>query len=571
MAKSKHAGPNSRDPVTTYARQVLAGRWRAGPDVRNACARHLRDLEEAPKRGFFFDRKKVARVLGYFRDELHLNGGEYEGRPFDPLPWQCFILGSVFGWVDAEGLRRFRLVYVETGKGSGKSPLAAGVGLYGLTADSEPRAEVYAAATKKDQAMILFRDAVAMVDQSPNIGSVIQKSGSPGHEWNLAYLSAAGFFRPISADDGQSGPRPHIGLLDEIHEHKKGTVVEMMLAGRKNRRQPIIFMITNAGFDKTSVCWSYHEYAQQVCAGQRQDDSFFGYVCGLDEGDDPFKDESCWHKTNPSLYVGLPSMKSLREQVLRARGMPAAESVVRRLHFCEWVGAEDPWIPSDLWFEAADPDFDVQRLRGRRCYAGLDLSSTQDLTAAALHFEPVPDDPVWRELVFFWLPNDNLHEKADQDRVPYVEWRNAGYLETTAGRAINKRAVVRKFAESMARYDLQTVCYDRWRIEELKMLLEDEGITLPLKEFGQGFQSMAPAVDEYERRLCQGEFKHQGNPVQTWCAANAVLMTDPASNRKLAKDRATGRIDGMVAAVMACGASLMPREAPVQVGMEVLE
>lgn len=528
--------------------------------MRDACRRHLKDLEEGPARGLFFDLEKALRAIGFFSDVLRLNGGEFEGKPYELLDWQAFIVGGLFGWIGADGYRRFRSAYIETGKGSGKSPLAAGIGLYGMMADGESGAEIYAAATKKDQAMILFRDAVAMVDHSPELQRRITKSGTGLNVWNLAWLEKRSFFRPIASDDGQSGPRPHISLLDEVHEHKDGYVIEMLKAGQKSRRQPLQFAITNSGTNKQTVCWDYHEYGAKVCAGQLQDDTFFAYICALDEGDDPFKSEKCWPKANPSLRHGLPGMRYLREQVSQARGMPSKESIVRRLNFCQWVEAESPWIGGEVWFGCEDK-FDTTSLYGRRCYGGLDLSSTQDLTALVLLFEPTPDDPFWRQLEWFWLPGDGLYDKADKDRVPYVVWRDAGHIGTTEGRAINKLAVVRKLSEIAASYDLQTVAYDRWRIEDLKMILDQEGISLPLAPFGQGFKDMAPAVDEYERRLLNKLVRHRGNPVMTWCAANAVVMTDPAGNRKVSKEKANGRIDGIVAALMATGAS-MSADAP---------
>ena len=291
---------------------------------------------------------------------LKLNGGDYEGKPFELLPWQKFIVGSLFGWQGIDGYRRFRVAYVETAKGSGKSPLAAGIGMKGLVADNEPRAEIYSAATKKDQAMILFRDAVAMVDQSPELSKRLTKSGTGERCWNLAYMAQGAFFRPISSDDGQSGPRPHIGLIDELHEHKTNTVVEMMRAGTKSRRQALIFMITNAGHNRMGPCWGYHEYGAKVAAGEVEDDAFFPFVCGLDELDDPFSDESCWPKANPSLQdADLPGMKYIREQVVEAKGMPSKEAIVRRLNFCQWTDAESPWISGEVW-RGAQRDFDWQ-------------------------------------------------------------------------------------------------------------------------------------------------------------------------------------------------------------------
>ena len=551
----------STDPVSRYAKAVVSGKKVAGPQVRAACQRHLNDMESGRERGIFFDRKAALWAIGFYRDVLRLNGGEFEGLPFELLDWQQFIVGNLFGWKTDDGYRRFRVAYVETGKGSGKSPLAAGIGMIGLTADNEARAEVYAAATKKDQAMVLFRDAVAMYKLSPELRKRLKPSGVGDNVWNLAYFEKGSFFRPISADDGQSGPRPHIALIDEIHEHRNNTVVEMMRAGTKSRRQALIFMITNSGASKTSTCWNYHDYASKVAAGTLKDDSFFGYVCSLDEGDDPFNDEKCWPKVNPSLQgAKLPGMKYLREQVVEARGMPSKEALVRRLNFCQWTDATNPWISADIWLGAAR-EYDWRSLRGRRAWAGLDLSSTTDLTGLVLYIEPVEEGEPWRLAPFAWLPEEGLQRKEELDRVPYLAWRTAGYLETTPGRAISKLAVIKRLVELSSFFDLQLVGYDRWRIEDLRSLAADNDIALPeMKAFGQGYKDMSPAIEAFETALLNGDVVHPGNPVLTWCASNAVITSDAAENRKLDKEKATGRIDLMVASVMAVGSAMAPCE-----------
>jgi phage terminase large subunit-like protein len=514
-------------------------------------------------RGLVFDKKAAQRAIGFYRDVLRLNGGEFEGQPFELLDWQQFVIGSVYGWKGADGYRRFRVVYVETAKGSGKSPLAAGVGMIGLTADGEPRAEIYAGATKKDQAMVLFRDAVAMFQQSPELRKRLKPSGVGENVWNLAYPHAGSFFRPISADDGQSGPRPHVALIDEIHEHKTNTVVEMLRAGTKSRRQALIFMITNSGASKTSPCWAYHDYAAKVAAGTLVDDGFFGYVCALDEGDDPFQDEKCWPKVNPSLQgAKLPGMKYLREQVTEARGMPSKESLVRRLNFCQWTDAINPWISADVWL-GAQREYDWRQFRGRRAYAGLDLGSTTDLTGLVLYVEPVEENEPWHLVPFAWLPEEGLLRKEELDRVPYLAWRAAGYLETTPGRAISKLVIVKKLAELSSFFDIQLVGYDRWRIEDLKAMANDNAVQLPaMQAYGQGYKDMSPAIEAFETALLNGKVVHPGNPVLTWCAANAVTVSDDAENRKLSKEKATGRIDLMVAAVMAVGSQSMGAVGP---------
>lgn len=553
----KRIKDTSRDPVTTYARKVISGKIIAGPPVRAACERHMEDLKEAPSRGFFFEPENVDRIVGFYRDVLRLNGGEYEGKPYQLLDWQIFVVGSLFGWVDAAGMRRFRIAYIETAKGSGKSPLVAGIGLYGLVADGENGAEIYAAATKKDQAMVLFRDAVAMVNQSPILEKHVKKSGIGQQTWNLEYRKNAGsFFKPISSDESQSGPRPHIGLIDEVHEHKTARAIDMMRAGFKFRRQPMIAMITNSGSDKKSPCGVHHEYAVRVSTGQTVDDEFFGYVCALDEGDDPLKDEKCWHKVNPSLRAGLPTMQYIRGQVKDAKGMPSKEAIVRRLNFCQWTEAANPWISLEVW-KAAHHTYDWRDLRGRRAYGGLDLGSTTDLTGLVLWVEPEEQGEPWRLVPFAWLPDEGLSQKENKDRVPYSVWKTAGFLETTPGRAISKRAVLQRLVELQDCFDIQCLAYDRWRMEDLIQLAADDGFDLPeLIPFGQGYKDMSPALEMFETALLNGDVIHNGHPIMTMCAANAVTAQDQAGNRKLDKIKATGRIDLMVAAVMGAGVAL---------------
>lgn len=518
--------------------------------MRDACARHLRDIEEGPKRGLRFSIAAADHALRFFPDILRLNGGQFEGKPFELSPAQVFIVGSLFGWLREDNTRRFRLAYIEMGKGNGKSPLVAGIGLYGLVADNEPRAEVYAAATKRDQAMILFRDAVAMVEQSPPLAAALRKSGRDDKVWNLYHEKTSSFFRPISADDGQSGPRPHIGLVDELHEHKTATVINMMAAGRKWRRQPLLVAITNSGTDRKSVCWEYRKKGAQVCAGVMEDDAMFAFICSLDDGDDPFVSEECWPKANPLLDI-VVTREYLRGEVQQARGMPSKESMVRRLNFCEWTETSNPAFSYDLWM-AAGAEFSLEDLRGSQAVAGIDLSATTDLTSVVLEIEK---DGLQYEWPMFWIPADGLSERIKRDGVPYDVWIRDGHVFTTPGGAIDKDFVVEQVARICGEYDItiKSAPFDRHRIDVLKAALDRAGENWPLEPFGQGFVSMGPAVDAVETALVSGTLRHPNNPCFTWNAANAVLATDPAGNRKLDKSKANGRIDGMVAMAMARG------------------
>lgn len=558
--------PRNVDRATAWARAVVKGRVIAGPHVRAVAQRHLDDLVHGPGRGLKWSKPAAAHAIAFFEEILHLNGGQYEGEPFKLLGWQAFIIGSLYGWRRAnDGSRRFRNAYIETGKGSGKSPLAAGVGLHGLTADGESRAEVYAAATKRDQAMILFRDAVAMFTQSPELLKRLTPSGIGEKTWNLAYLATGSFFRPIAADQGQSGPRPHIALVDELHEHPTNHVIEMLRAGFKSRRQPLLFAITNSGADLTSPCGQYHDYAIAVAHGNKIDDAFFPFVCALDATDEPFEDETCWPKANPSLQeANLPGVEYLRQQVVEARDLPSKQALVRRLNFCQWTQAKNPWLSPTVWLPAAR-EYTAEQLHGRRAWAALDLSSTTDLTALTLVVEPRDEGEPWKLLVWAWMPDAHLAEREKEDKVPYTDWVRRGLLLTTPGPAINKLHVVQRLHQVAQQFDVQSAAYDRYRIEDLRQMAAVAGIPLPeMVEFGQGYKDMTVAVETFETELLNGRLAHNAHPVLTWCAANAVTVQDDAGNRKLSKAKATGRIDCLIAAVMAVArAHAAPEPQPI--------
>lgn len=569
---------SSTDPVTRYALDVSDGGIIAGPMVRLACARHLRDLDEQQQRGIVWNQAKADRAMRFFSKALKLNGGDFEDKPFHLELWEKFIVGSIFGWESPDGYRRFRVVFIEIGKGNGKSPLAAGIGLYMLTADGEQRAEVYAAAVDKNQAAVLFRDAVAMRDQSPDLRERIVVSGAKGKEWNLAYHKTSSFFRPIASESrgrGKSGIRPHCALLDEVHEHPTNAMVEFMRAGTKGRKQALILMITNSGFDRTTVCYQQHDYAHRILKQEADDEGYFSYVCGLDE-DDQWDDERVWIKANPNLGVSI-DMKYLREQVREAKGMPSKQSIVKRLNFCVWVDAESPWIDGETWRGCLGLiDHNALRaaaLAGRKSFGGLDLSSKNDLTAFTLVFPGTPATETvplvqTQAITFFWTPKDNVKEREDRDKAPYARWIEEGHLLATPGKAIDYEYAAHQVVKMVKEFGMKEMAFDRWRMDDFIRELEDLPITFEVVEFGvlpdednppdlvlrphgQGFKDMGPAVDLLETDILNSCLRVEINPVMNMCSANAVLTTDPAGSRKFDKRESRGRIDGIVSLAMA--------------------
>jgi phage terminase large subunit-like protein len=529
---------------------VVSGAIVAGKPVRLACARHLRDLETGKARGLHFDVAAAERNIGFFRDVLVLD----DGQPFEIVgkgpggAWQAFVVGSLFGWKRGD-VRRFRTAYVETGKGSGKTPLAAGVGIILTAADGEAAAEVYSGATAADQAKICWLDAKRMVERSPALSSRMDVSVAA-----LSHPSSGSWFKPVSSEHrGLDGKRVHGALVDELHEHRDAQVVDKLRAGTKARKQALIFEITNSGYDRHSVCWQHHEYSLKVLEGILDNDEWFAYVCALDEGD-VWTDPKVWIKANPSLGVTI-SEKYLAEQVREAEGMPSKQNIVRRLNFCEWTEQADRAIDMPLWDAGADP-IDAAALRGRSCFGGLDLARVNDLSAFVLLFPPVDDGERWKVLPWFWAPEDDIRVRVQRDRVPYDVWERDGLLIATPGNTTDFAFIQAKILELALAYDIQQVAFDRTFAGEIVQGLMAEMGAERVVEFGQGFLSMAAPMAELLRLVKGEELQHGGHPVLRWNASNLACAEDPAGNLKPDKAHSTEKIDGISALCNAIGMAL---------------
>lgn len=520
---------------------IAAGRW-----VRLACKRHLRDLSDGRKRGLCWKWSRAKLAIQFFEEILVFTDGASAGHKFKLEPWQKFVIGSLFGWLGPDGFRRYRTAYVEVGKGNGKSPMAAGIGLYCLVADGEAGAQVYSAATMRDQAKIVWSDAEKMVKAS-KLRPVVECFVN-----NLTYEGS--FFRPLSADHSKlDGLRVHCAILDEVHEHPNSRVVDKITAGTKGRRQPLIVEITNAGFNRHSVCWQHHEYSAKILEQVLENDSWFGFIAAVDDEDDPLHDESCWIKANPNLGVSITE-KYLREQVTAALAMPAKQNIVLRLNFTRWTEQSVRWLDMATWDRGAEP-IDEMELRGRQCFAGLDLARVSDLTALALLFPPVDVDERWKVIMRYWVPEEDIETRALRDRVPYDVWTRDGLITPTPGNTTDFAFIEKGVLDLAAQYELKELAYDRTFAGELVNNLMDEGITMV--PFGQGFLSMATPTQELERKVKAGEILHGGHPVLRWNASNVSVQQDAAGNIKPDKERSVERIDGIVALVMALGRGMV--------------
>lgn len=527
-----------------YARGVAEGRIVAPGVVRQACERHLRDLANGRERGLWFD-ATAAKVACAFFGVLRHWKGEWAGRPVALEPWQQFIVWNLFGWKREDGTRRFRTGYLEVPRKNGKTTLAAGLGLYLAFVDGEPGAEVYSAATKRDQARISHTDATQMVARSAQLRKLVKTVKD-----NLSSTATGSKFEPLGADaDTLDGLNVHGALADEVHAWKGRELWDVLQTATGARRQPMMLAITTAGFDRQSLCYQLHDYTEKVNAGLVVDDSFFGMVYGLDPGDD-WEDEATWWKANPNLGVSK-KLSTMREDAAKAREMTAGLNAFLRLHLDVWTQAATRWIAPETWAACGEWPVDEGRLAGRRCYGGLDLSSIYDVTALALVFPPLRAGEPYEVVTRMWIPEDNLRERVKRDRAPYDAWLRAGWVRATPGNVIDYDFILADVEDLRKRYDIGEIAFDRWGATLVAQQLQEMGGDDWVVEFGQGFASMSPPMKELGKLIASRGLAHGNNPALAWMADNLVAREDPAGNIKPDKERSREKIDGMVALIMA--------------------
>jgi phage terminase large subunit-like protein len=537
-----------------YVDDVLSGKQIACRWVRLACERHRRDMETAEVRGLYFDETAAKTAIAFFSLLKH-SKGEWAGRPVILEPWQQFVVWSIFGWKRIEDdTRRFRTAILEVARKNGKTTMAAGIGLYLLIADGEPGAEVYSAATKRDQARLSHGEATRMAKASPQVRREVRV-----YKDNIHIPDTASKFEPLSADyDTLDGLNVHGALVDEIHAHKTRDVWDLLETATGARRQPLMFGISTSGHDRQSLFFDQHEYTIKVLEGVIVDDSWFGIIYTIDKRhdsdpesvqDDDWEDETNWIKANPNLGV-CKKWDDMRRKARRAKEMPAALNAFLRLELDVWTQAETKWINLDHW-RACGQAVDELGMRGRICYGGLDLSSTTDVTAWILVFPPQAEDDLYRVLCRFFIPEESMRERVRRDRVPYDAWVRQGFIAATPGNVVDYDFVLHQIAEDLEAFDVHQGAFDRWGAAHIQSQLMEMGGEDFLVQFGQGFASMSAPMKELEKLILGHQLAHGNHPVLTWMADNLVAREDPAGNIKPDKEKSREKIDGMVALIMA--------------------
>jgi phage terminase large subunit-like protein len=577
-ARRRMVEPPPPHPVTQYALDVVAGRIVAGILIRKACERHLRDLADGPARGLTFDAAAADRAISFCSLLRHYKG-EWGPRPGHPLgdrielgPWQKFLVGAAFGWKRADGSRRFRSVYVEIAKKNGKTLIAAVIGILLAFFDDEPGAEVYAVATKRDQAKLVWNDALQMIKRNPDLAKRLETLAL-----TITDLKTASFFRPLGRDsDTDQGINPHGAIVDELHVLDDRDTIDNIETATSARRQPMVWKITTAGVKRQSVWAEERADAVAVVEGRATDDSMLVLIYTLDEGDDPF-DEAVWPKANPNLGVSV-NVETLREQAEVAKRSPGKLAAFLRFRMDIPTAVSTRAIDIEMWDRWIDPAglehrqdaFEPGPPPAAGCYGGLDLASVRDLTALLLWFAATDIDPETGEvttlegmydvLCWFWCPAEGVDERSKRDGVPYADWVRDGFLIATPGNVTDYAFIQAKIEELAELFSIGEIGFDRWNATQLATQLMQGGasmVAVPQTHAGLG-----PAWREWDKLIIEGKVRHGAHPVLRWMAGNMELETDAAGNQKPSKRLSSERIDGMVAGDMALGRWMANGAAP---------
>lgn len=532
-----------------YIRDVLAGKIVTSKLVRLQIERHQRDLLDGHKRGLVFDRRAAQHVIDFFPEFLTHTSGSLDGQPFVLEPFQQAKLWILYGWLWADtGFRRFKFAYNEIGRGNCKSTEASGLCLYELLAFGEAGAHVYSAATDKETARIVFDTARIMLDRSPYLREQVTCVND-----SIFMPGSAAKFEPVAASaELLLGLRPSFICFDELHESPNAKLWEVFESAMGKRDSPMLYACTNSGYDRHSICWRKREYSVNVLTGIFEDDTWFAWICGLDEDDD-WEDERNWVKPNPGLGVMI-KLKELREAAAKAKNDPASRNSFLRFRMSVWTESDVVWMPREVWERNADV-VDMEALIGRACIGGLDLATTTDISAFVLLFPPTEADDKWRLLPRFYLPAESLTNRVKRDRVPYDLWERQGLFTMTVGH-ITDYAVIREDVRQLGEmFQITEIVFDRYNSNDLVKNLEDDGFEMT--KWGQGDISMHAPTKRFMELAQTGSLAHGGNPVLRWMASNVVVHIGPTGLEKPDRSRSREKIDGIVASIMALGRGML--------------
>ena len=560
MAQGSYA-----DIAKMYAEKVVAGEILACKWVKAACQRQLSDLKKYKGKAspYRFNPKLTSKSgktyypadnLCAFIERLPHVKGPLAGEPITLEPWQVFILSTVFGWVKADGTRRFRRSYIEVPRGNAKSTLSSAVGLYMLAADGEGGAEVYSLATTRDQARIVFGDAQTMARRSPGFRNRFSVNVG-AHNMNV--MATGSKFEALSAEGSTlDGLNIHFGCVDELHAHKTRTVYDVVETGTGKRDNSLLWVITTAGSNRAGICYEVRSFVTKLLDGVFEDDTQFGIIYGLDDGDDWTTEESLI-KANPNWGI------SVRSEVLgplqaKAMQLPSAVNNFKTKHLNEWVNADTAWMDMRSWDACTENGMFIDQFEGQPCWIGLDLASKTDIAALVAVFRHPEISDAYVTFGKYYLPEDTVNGAGNSQ---YGGWMHSGRLIVTPGNVIDFGWIESDLLDMATRYEIQALAFDPFQATQLSTRMLAEG--LPMIEVRPTVLNFSEPMKTLEALVLQKKLVHDGDPVLAWMASNVVAHLDVKDNIYPRKERAENKIDGIVALIMALSRAIKPGDSVV--------
>lgn len=518
--------------------------------------------------------ERAVRII----NKLKHTKGSVSGKPFRLRPWQEVIVRRIFGTLRADGLRQFRTIYIALPRKNGKSELAAAIAILLLMFDREEGAEVYSCAAERDQAALVFNVAHEMIDMDPVLRRQVKPVLSTKR---LIYKKSRSVYKAVSAEaPSKHGLNPHGVIYDELHAAPSRELYDVMVSATGAREQPLMVIITTAGWDKKSICGEVHDYALRVRDGEVHDPTFLPVIysfepkkkqvsCGIDEKGKPiirklkrgesWKSRRVWGLCNPALG-DFRRMDQLEAEFHKAVAVPAQQNTFRQLYLNEWTEQATRWLDMDSW-RACGQDMAETTLAGRECYLGLDLSSKIDITAAVALFKATDDDPLMRVKCWFWMPEETLRRRALEDRVPYELWRAQGFIHTTPGNALDYSFIFDTIVNDIATmFEVQEVAFDPFNATQMAIRLGECGMRCV--EVPQRIGRLSEPAKELEAMILRRKIAHDHNPVLEWMVGNVAVWQDKNGNYMPHKGKSTGRIDGVAALMNALARHLVAIDQP---------
>lgn len=533
-----------------YAEQVLSGEILACKWVRLACQRQLNDLQRTDLR-WHFDENRASHICRFIELLPHVEGRQWAGKRITLEPWQIFILTTVFGWVNENGFRRFRIAYIEVPRKNAKSTKSAGVGLYCLTADEEDGAQVYSAATTRDQARIVWRTAKAMVERTPGLQ---QRFGVETSVNSIFVEELNALFQPLSRDQGgnHDGYNLHCAIVDELHAHKQRDLWDVLETAMGAREQPLMWAITTAGFNRAGICYQIRGLAVKYLerTADEVDETFFGIIYTIDDGDD-WTEPRSWQKANPNWGVSV-SPEDIERKARQAMQMASFTNNFLTKHLNVWVNADTAWMDMQAWERCEDSTLSLDDFAGEECIASLDLASKVDVAANVRLFRrKVDGEDHFYVFPTFYLPEDAAEGGANSH---YAGWARSGHMTLTPGNITDFAYIEDDVITDAGRFNLKEVTYDPFQATYLATRLMEAGVNMV--EYRNVVRTMSEPMKMLEALVLAGRLHHDGNPVMTWMISNVVAHVDAKDCIFPRKEFNENKIDGPVALIMALGRAL---------------